>query len=72
MPIAGGHAFAGVTLAVAHVRNIDRRHGVVGQHQQVRAGRQLAQRFFRQQRGQRAFEAAQVQWFAHRLILIRT
>ena len=39
-----GYAFDGVTLAVAHVRNIHQRHGIVGQRDDPAAGREFGQR----------------------------
>jgi hypothetical protein len=61
-----GYAFDGVTLAVAHVRNIHQRHGIVSQRDDPAAGREFGQRLPCQHGGQRAFEAAQVQGIVHR------
>ena len=63
--IARGHAVHRVAFAMAHVRNIHHRQRIVGQHHQHCAGREPRQRFLRQHRGQRAFEAAQVQRLVH-------
>jgi hypothetical protein len=61
-----------MAFAMAHVRNVHHRHGIIRQHVEARAGGQLRQRFLRQHRRQWAFQAAQVQGFVHRLILIAT